>query len=91
MKIVDNTEEIHTKYDFKVGDLVKSTDRNIFMIASNDINYEYYLVSLGDGYIPYSCDSIEDLFKEGYLDETDKKVSGFLTVSDFFNSESEDK
>ena len=79
MKIVDNTEEIHTKYDFKVGDIVKSQDGNIFMIASNE-DLTYYLVALGDGSISGICDSIEDLFAEGYLDETDKKVSGFLTI-----------
>jgi len=79
MKIIDNTEEIHTKYDFKVGDIVKSQDGNIFMIASNE-DLTYYLVALGDGSISGSCDSIEDLFAEGYLDETDKKVSGFLTI-----------
>ena len=81
MKIIENTEEIHTKYDFKVGDLVKSQG-HVFMITS-DPDYKYYLVSLEDGSMSDACDSIDDLFKEGYLDETDKKVSGFLTVSDF--------
>lgn len=83
MKVIDNTEEIKAKEHFEVGDLVKSQDGNIFMVTSNDENCEYYLVSLGDGSISYSCYSIDDLFKEGYLDETDKKVSGFLTISDF--------
>jgi len=27
-----------------------------------------------------ACDSIGELLEEGYLDETDKKVSGFLTI-----------
>lgn len=79
MKIVDNTEEIHTKYDFKVGDIVKSQDGNIFMIVSYE-DLTYYLVSLGDGSISGGCGSIGGLFAEGYLDETDKKVSGFLTI-----------
>jgi len=107
MKIFDNTKGIKAKEHFEVGDLVKSQDGNIFMVTSNDENCEYYLVSLGDGSISYSCYSIDDLFKEydidpspnetisyscysiddlfkeGYLDETDKKVSGFLTISDF--------
>lgn len=79
MKIVDNTKE--AKENFKVGDIVKAQDGDIFMIASNeDLNYNYYLVALGDGSISGSCDSIGDLFAEGYLDETDKKVSGFLTI-----------
>jgi len=81
MKIVDNTEEVKAKEHFKVGDIVKAQDGDIFMIASNeDLNYNYYLVALGDGSISISCDSIEGLFEEGYLDETDKKVSGFLTI-----------
>lgn len=79
MKIVDNTEEIHTKYDFKVGDIVKSQDGHVFLIVS-DPDYKYNLVSLGDGSMSDSCNSIGDLFEEGYLDETDKKVSGFLTI-----------
>ena len=83
MQIIDNTKGIKAKEHFEVGDLVKSQDGNIFMVISNDENCEYYLVSLGDGSISYSCYSIDDLFKEGYLDETDKKVSGFLTISDF--------
>lgn len=78
MEIVDNTKE--AKENFKVGDLIKAQDGDIFMIASNDTSYEYYLVALGDGSISGSCDSIEDLFEEGYLDETDKKVSGVLTI-----------
>lgn len=82
MKIIDNTEENKTKENFKVGDIVKATDGNIFMIGSNE-DLTYYLVSLDDGSISGSCDSIEDLFEEGYLDETDKKVSGFLTISNF--------
>lgn len=77
MKILDNTKE--AKENFKVGDIVKATDGNIFMIGSNE-DLTYYLVALGDGSISGSCDSIEDLFEEGYLDETDKKVSGFLTI-----------
>lgn len=77
MKIIDNTEEIHTKYDFKVGDIVKSQDGHVFMFAS-DPDYKYYLVSLGDGSMSGACDSIGEL--EGYFDETDKKVSGFLTI-----------
>lgn len=81
MKIFDNTKGV--KDNFKVGDIVKSQDGHVFMIAS-DPDYKYYLVALGDGSMSDSCDSIEDLFEEGYLDETDKKVSGFLTVSDFF-------
>ena len=88
MKIFDNTKGV--KDNFKVGDIVKSQDGHVFMIAS-DPGYKYYLVSLGDGSMSDACVSIEDLFEEGYLDETDKKVSGFLTVSDFFNIESEDK
>jgi len=83
MKIFDNTKEIKAKEHFEVGDLVKSQDGNIFMVTRNDENCEYYLVSLGDGSISYSYYSIDDLFEEGYLDETDKKVSGFLTISDF--------
>lgn len=79
MKIVDNTEEIHTKYDFKVGDLLRAQDGHVFMIAS-DPDYKYYLVSLGDGSMSDACDSIGELLEEGYLDETDKKVSGFLTI-----------
>ena len=77
MKIVDNTEEIHTKYDFKVGDIVKSQYGHAFMIAS-DPDYKYYLVSLGDGSMSDACDSIGELLAEGYLDETDKKVFGRL-------------
>lgn len=88
MKIFDNTKGV--KDNFKVGDIVKSQDGHVFMIAS-DPDYKYNLVSLGDGSMSDSCNSIGDLFEEGYLDETDKKVSGFLTVSDFFNIESEDK
>ena len=79
MKIVDNTEEIHTKYDFREGDLVRSQDGHVFMIAS-DPDYKYYLVSLGDGSMSDAGDSIGELLEEGYLDETDKKVSGFLTI-----------
>ncbi|QBJ03812.1 hypothetical protein SAC12B_0023 [Lactobacillus phage SAC12B] len=81
MKIFDNTKGV--KDNFKVGDIVKSQDGHVFMIAS-DPDYKYNLVSLGDGSMSDSCNSIGDLFEEGYLDETDKKVSGFLTVSDFF-------
>lgn len=78
MKIIDNTKEVKVG-DLKVGDIVKATDGNIFMIGSNE-DLTYYLVALGDGSISGSCDSIDDLFAEGYLDETDKKVSGFLTI-----------
>lgn len=79
MKILDNTEKVKDIEQFAVGDIVKAIDGNIFMIGSNE-DLTYYLVALGDGSISGSCDSIEDLFEEGYLDETDKKVSGFLTI-----------
>jgi len=79
MKVIDNTEEIHAKENFKVGDLLKSQYGHVFMIAS-DHDYKYYLVSLGDGSMSDACDSIGELFEERYLDETDKKVSGFLTI-----------
>jgi len=77
MLIIDNTKEV--KKEFSVGDLVKSRDGNVFVIARNP-NRKYYLVALGDGSISDVCESIDDLFEEGYLDETDKKVSGFLTI-----------
>jgi len=79
MKILDNTEKVKDIEQFEVGDIVKAIDGNIFMIVSYE-DLTYYLVALGDGSISGSCDSIEDLFEEGYLDETDKKVSGFLTI-----------
>lgn len=79
MKILDNTEKVRDSERFEVGDIVKAIDGNIFMIGSNE-DLTYYLVALGDGSISGGCDSIEDLFEEGYLDETDKKVSGFLTI-----------
>lgn len=77
MLIIDNTKEV--KKEFSVGDLVKSRDGNVFVIT-RDPNYKYYLVALGDGSMSDACESIDDLFEEGYLDETDKKVSGFLTI-----------
>lgn len=49
------------------------------MIAS-DPDYKYYLVSLGDGSMSDACEDIVELLAEGYLDETDKTVSGFLTI-----------
>ncbi|UKM63071.1 hypothetical protein [Levilactobacillus phage ENFP1] len=79
MKILDNTEKVRDSERFEVGDIVKATDGNIFMIASNE-DLTYYLVALGDGSISGSCDSIADLFEEGYLDDTDIKVSGVLTI-----------
>ena len=79
MKILDNTEKVKDIEQFEVGDIVKAIDGNIFMIVSYE-DLTYYLVSLGDGSISGGCGSIGGLFAEGYLDETDKKVSGFLTI-----------